>query len=241
MKIKHIALAVLAATSFGAAHAAVDTGIGTAQVFFLAHDMAGTNSYLFNTGLSFNALASNSITYTSSAIGADANWASFVSTLGGLSNVVWAVEALQFGNGTNGQFYGTLASGLNGVTTNIANSALKSTFGSINTPLTNAADPSEVAANGSAQYLGGKDGFLTMGVSSFSNVVGATGVKFFGAGLSSTVASAKTLVLTSPTETASFSSNGTLTISAVPEPESYGLALVGLVLAGAVARRRAAK
>ena len=77
------------------------------------------------------------------------------------------------------------------------------------------------------------------------NVVGTTGVAFMGLQASSNLTTAKVNLLTT-TAVASFAANGTLTIATpvttnVPEPTTTGLALAGLLVAGAVARRRAAK
>jgi MYXO-CTERM domain-containing protein len=248
MKLKHIALAVLAATSFGAAHAAVSTNPGSAELFFVAYDLTGlTKSFNFDTGVNVSSLIDGSINYTTS-FAADANWTSFVSTVGA-SNIVWYVEAINAAStGVNTKFaYATLGAGQT-VGSAGSNTAFNSDVNTTITKLSNTnitAGQSEVAANGTANYLGDVDKFTSLSIANLSNVIGTTKVNFFGAANSKLsgvgAGAAKETIFAAPLATASFTSNGTLSISAVPEPESYGLALVGLVLAGAVARRRAAK
>jgi MYXO-CTERM domain-containing protein len=253
MKLKHIALAVLAATGFNAANAAISTTVGGAELFFVAYDITnGTKSFNFDTGVNVSSLIDGSINFTTS-FAADANWTGFVSAVGA-SNIAWFVEAIQNGSqGSNTKFaYATLGAGqvLGSAT---SNTAFNSDVNGQITALSNtniAAGQSEVAAGGTANYLANFDKFTSLSIAQLSNVIGASNVSFFGAANSKLsgvgAGAAKETIFAAPTALASFTANGTLTIAApavvpsVPEPESYGLALVGLLLAGAVARRRAA-
>jgi MYXO-CTERM domain-containing protein len=255
MKLKHIALAVAAATSFGAAHA-VNTAKNTAELFFLAYDTAGTTQFLYDTGATIASLINGTVSINVN-FAADANWASFVTAAGGLSNVNWLVEGLQSQNGVNTKFiYGTLGAGasvtslgsntaFNGAFNNMNNAALASAAGALQSATVSAADASFLgnSVNQSKAY----DQFTPAGVTQMSNVVGTTSVSFFGVANSNTSNGvSKITQFATPSAVAGFTTDGTLTIAtavvvpSVPEPESYGLALVGLLLAGAVARRRAA-
>jgi MYXO-CTERM domain-containing protein len=248
MKLKHIALAVLAATGFSAANAAIQTSLNNAEVFFVAYDAAGTNSFNFDTGVNVSSLIDGSINFTTSFAG-NTTWNSFVTASGGLSNISWYVEALQNQTGTNTKFlYATLAAG-EAVAAG-TNSAFNAPFNNEVTSLnatTISAGQSEIAAAGTSNYLGTYDSFTPASVNKLSSAVGTTGVSFFGVANSNTSKpSSKQTIFATPTAVAGFTAAGTLTIAApavvpsVPEPESYGLALVGLLLAGAVARRRSA-
>jgi MYXO-CTERM domain-containing protein len=254
MKLKHIALAVLAATGINAANAAISTTVGGAELYFVAYDYTnGTKSFNFDTGVNVSSLINGTINYTTS-FAADANWTSFVSSVGA-SNITWYVEAIQNGaSGSNTKFaYATLGAdqvvgsagsntAFNSDVTNAINSLAATTI---------SAGQSEIAANGTSNYLGAYDQFKSLSIAQLSNVIGTSNVGFFGAANSKLsgvgAGSAKETIFAAPTALASFTANGTLTIGtplpvtpSVPEPESYGLALVGLLLAGAVARRRAA-
>jgi MYXO-CTERM domain-containing protein len=253
MKLKHIALAVLAATSFGAANAAVLTTGQTAEIFVVAYDTALTKSFLLDTGVAASSLINGSINY-SYDLSADANWTSFVSAVGA-SNVNWYVQTVSSITGTNTKFtYATLGAGASVGSAGSNSTFTQNTTGLItflsNVNVNNAvnAGPSVTAAVGTADFVDtAYYGSLSAdGVSSFSNALGTTGVSFFGAAISSkTSNAAKITQFAAPTALASLTAT-TLTIGtpavvpSVPEPESYGLALVGLLLAGAVARRRAA-
>jgi MYXO-CTERM domain-containing protein len=251
MKLKHIALAVLAATSFSAAHAAIETSLGNAQVFFVAYDItSGSKSFNYNTGVNVSSLIDGSISVNTS-FAADANWASFVSSVGA-SNIAWYVQAIQNQTGVNTKFtYATLGAGqvLGSAGTNTAfNANVNNEINALSQTTVNAGQ-SEIAVGSAPNYLGTYDSFTSLGVNFLSNNVGTQGVTFFGVANSSTSkGTGRETLFATPTAVAGLTAAGTLTIGApvvvvvpsVPEPESYGLALVGLLLAGAVARRRAA-
>jgi len=251
MKLKHIALAVLAATGFGAAHASVSTTQTNAELFFYAYSADQSKFFLLDTGVASTSLSGGTINY-SYDLSADANWTSFVSAVGA-ANISWYVEAASSASSTtanpNAKFvYATL--GLN--QTPAAIPGKNPSFNTAN--LTNALSLATTVTTGTsftgtntdAGYLASTlDGLAVNGVTSFSNLLGTTGVSFFGAAASNASSTARITQFATPAALAS-ATTGLLTIAApavvpsVPEPESYGLALVGLLLAGAVARRRAA-
>jgi len=251
MQIKHIALAAVAALGFNAAQAGVNTSLNNAEIFFVAYDITnGTKSFNFDTGVNVSKLIDGSINYTTSFAN-DANWTSFVSSVGA-SNVAWYVQALQFQNGKNTKFsYATLGAG-QAVTTPGTNLAFNADVTNLNNALQAwqvGAGQSEVAAGGTPNYMGVYDQFKSLSITQLSNTIGTTNVSFFGAANSDTTKNTlKETIFAVPAAVASLSANGTLTIatptpvtSNVPEPTTTGLALAGLLVAGAVARRRAAK
>ena len=255
MKFKAI-VSLLALAAAGSSFAAINTTQGNAEVFFMAYDKTNqTQDFVFDTGLSAASLIDGTINGTFN-IGADANWSSFVSAVGGLSNIGWAVEAVQVAATANNKFiYATLGAGASAAASG-SNSAFNLAFTPFNTAISNTtvlAGQSEVDAAGTAPYLANSaaaskafDGFAPASVISFTNAVGTTGVSFFGVANSNP---AKTLnkvtLFSTPTALAGFTTNGTLTIGtpvitpSVPEPSSYALALVALAGIGFVARRRA--
>jgi hypothetical protein len=254
MKVKAI-VSLLALAAAGSSFAAINTAQGTSEVFFMAYDKVNqTQSFVFDTGLSATSLIDGTIN-GSFNIGADANWASFVSAVGGLSNIGWAVEAVQNSSTVPNKFvYATIGAGATAGPAG-TNQSFNGSFGSFYTAVGNttiSAGQSEVDAAGTAAYLGNSaaaakafDGFAAANVSSFTNAVGTTGVVFFGEALSSFTKSLnKATLLATPTAVAGFAA-GTLTIGtpvitpSVPEPSSYALALVALAGMGFVARRRA--
>jgi MYXO-CTERM domain-containing protein len=249
MKLKHIALAVLAATSFGAANAAINYANGAAQLYFAAQNAAGTYSYVYNTGSTLASLKDGSISFTAS-LSADTVWQQFLTDIGGVSNAQWTVGAYNGGTGANRNFYSTVSATSAFVTA--PNMPTYSTLGTFSAPLTallgNEGLPGSYAAGDSQEYTSAfaVQSYAVAGIDSLFNAVGTSGVKFLGLTGTSTTATSKLVGITTIVPTAAFTSTGTLTIGSavvvpsVPEPESYGLALVGLLLAGAVARRRAA-
>jgi hypothetical protein len=249
MKVKALVSLLALAGAFGAANAAVNTTLGNAELFFTAYDTVNqTKSFTFDTGVNVSALIDGSINYSAN-IGADANWASFVSAVGGLSNIGWYVEAVQNQAGINTKFvYATLGAGA-AIGTLGTNTAFNSAVNPLVTALANttvSAGTSEIDAAGTAAYLGNAtaagqtfDQFTPASVSQLSNAVGTTGVSFFGVANSNTTkAASKVTLFATPTATASFTSNGQLTIAAVPEPSSFAMALTALAGVGFVARRR---
>jgi hypothetical protein len=250
MKVKALVSLLALAGAFGAANAAINTTLGNAEIFFTAYDTVNqTKSFTFNTGVNVSALIDGSINYSAN-IGADANWSSFVSAVGGLSNIGWYVEAVQNQAGINTKFvYATLGAGAS-VGTLGTNTAFNSAANPLITAISNttiSAGGSEIDAAGTAAYLGSSaaagqtfDQFTPAGVSQLTNAIGTTGVGFFGVANSNTAKPVpKVTLFATPTATASFTSNGQLTIAAVPEPSSFALALTALVGVGFVARRRA--
>lgn len=239
MQIKHITVAVVAALGFTAAHATpgVSTLVGAAEVYFAARDVAQTYSFLYNTGASFNALADGSINFSGS-LAADANWQKFLTDVGGIGNVQWTVGGVQTGTATTKQWFSTIGSGaLKAVMPAGSNGSFGTGVNTLGNYLSNDSDIEAAAGTGPYLTVASANSY---GITSTLVNVGTT-ANFFGLQASSTSGAGKLNVLTTPAK-ATFTANGNLTvIGNVPEPETYGLALVGLLVAGAVVRRRAAK
>jgi len=247
MKLTKIA-AVVALAAAGSAHAWVNTALNSSEIYLAAYDTADTHSFLYDTGLNVSSLIGGTINANIN-ISADANWSNFVSTVGGLANVNWSVEAIQFQNGKNTKFiYSTLGAGAS-VGTAGTNVAFNGPLTSMNNALSASSattGTSEIAAAGTASYFGhAYDNWNVDGVAQLSNAYGVSGVSFFGAANSDTTkGTLKNTIFATPTPVASFSTvsgNSVLTIAtpAVPEPTTGALTLAALAGIGFVARRRA--
>lgn len=246
MKVKAI-VSLLALAVAGVAHAGVNTSLNNSEIYLAVYDTAATKSFLFNTGVNASSLINGSIN-VSFDFGSDATWNSFVSSVGGIDNLNWGVQAIQFQNGVNTKYiYSTLGAGA-AVGPLGTNGAFNSQLTNMNNALQNAqvtAGTSEVAAVGTATYFGDiYDGYLADGVVSTSNKLNVGDVAFFGVANSNTAKPTfKNTLLATPTVFANFntqSGHAVLTIGQpVPEPTGYALFLAGLAGVGFVARRRA--
>lgn len=256
MKVKALVSLLALAGAVSAANAGVNVTLGNAEIFLTAYDTAETKSFLFDTGVNAASLINGTINQSFN-LSNDANWTSFVSSVGGIANVNWMVGAIQSKTGINTKWvYETLGVGAAasdvGLTNTEVNAALNPEITLISSSASVISGTSEVDANGTAAYFGSAfDGFYPVGVSSTYNKLNVGNVAFFGAANSNTSKGVNSpTILATPTTVANFSTlsgSAILTLStpavtpSVPEPESFGLALVGLAAMGFVARRRAAK
>ena len=221
------------------------TAAGGSDLFFFATNSDGA-SFIQDLGLqSLDASSFNK------AVGSA--YSSFVSGSSDASSIAWGVAAATF-SGTVGQKYvdftvsagadtsalangniGSVASGTSGTLHNIiaagtsAQAAVSSTTGIYSTA---------AGANWAVYANGPGSDFLGNFPFTIDNSVGTTGVLFEKAATAGTGAAS---VLASQTTLGQFGFNGTTltyTVAAVPEPETYGMLAAGLLMLGAVARRR---
>lgn len=257
MKLTKIA-AVMALAAAGVANAAVNTTVGNAEIFLSAYDDAHTFSYIYDTGLNVSSLINGSIN-ASINIGADANWATFVSKVGGVANINWGVSAIQNGPGKNVKFLYSTMNQSAVIGTLQANSYMNARLNPEITALTNvtagvsmpgSSVASSIEAAGTAGYIGDNFDTLRMVVTGgegfgLTNKLDAGSASFIGVANSNTTSNvAKVTLFSTPAALANFSTtsgSAVLTISAVPEPTTNALALAALAGFGFVARRRSSK
>jgi hypothetical protein len=250
MKLKLIAAAAALALS-GAANAAIDNGnTGNGELFFTAWD--GVTSYTFDLNTTINAfesaVAAGSGAYVSVTL--DALFGSFIAGAN-LPNLVWNVVA---GDNSGARRILSTFSTLPGST--IGGPEARSTAGAV-ASFAQAVNVG-IAAQGngnSAVFAAGSAGYAdnTTGVRFGNNI--ATGLNFSNGGSIANNSYAAGLGFmridalqggTAPSVYNPYAdvrayfdyTTGTLTIAAVPEPETYAMLLAGLGLMGAIARRR---
>jgi len=250
MNFKKIAAAALAVASMGAAHA--DIGTVSSQDAVEGFVTIWNNKASLTIDLGIDLMQPLTAQTFDLAALAGSKWSDFATAAAGGSAIAWSFQGVDNdtvtlwttakvgqeakagtttgGQRTNGQ-----------LDTEEAN--LTAWMGGLSTADLNVAKNSvTLATNTATADYWNKDGtFLSLGFSSTGNAYGAT-ASIFSFVESDTSNLAAKYNFSKLSTTASLTSAGVFTLAAtaaVPEPETYGLALVGLVLAGLVARRRA--
>lgn len=234
-KIKALAAAIALAGAVGQASAAGQNDV----LFFVYNNTAGV-SYVYDIGSTFNP-TTDTINSLNVAVGAD--WASFTSAVGAnsASNMWGVIENM----GSN-RVGGTLAAGATFAATNPTNMA------TIMNNLTGAL--TGVSVGGTHYGVGtGFDNlvgtFVTPGGIGNWNGNGWNSANLVSAGaidvaFKSALPGARgsvTLTSYTPSNGNGFAFDGanlSYNVAAVPEPETYGMLVAGLLMLGAVARRR---
>ncbi|MEY4765324.1 MAG: hypothetical protein RI907_1997 [Pseudomonadota bacterium] len=262
MQVKNIiaVAATLVATSSFAANINVTGGAG---FYLVVTDTVNNTSYDLDLNSTYaNFIAGNSATTTTAASWAvnDANWTSFYNA-GNSANYVWSVFASKTGSSTTANANHLLTT-VN-VDTNVSDIAGRgaSQVGATASNLSLVAADINTKSQGAASFVGVKGadiafvGDVGMRMNwKLNNTISPDFLSYNAIGASSaflditnTGGKGTANVFTTSTFQGQFSFNGsTLSFAApvvtpsVPEPETYGLALVGVLVAGAVARRRAA-
>jgi hypothetical protein len=265
-KLKALVAAVALVGAVGQASAAVSAGIDginspNGELVFYAFGADNTGkvaTYVKDLGVAFNSFATTPSFSAINVATGDNNWSSFASA--GLTNIQWGVFATQATSGTptaaNTWKILTTANGNNAVVQK--NSVGVGGYSNINNAIAalNGID-TNYAANTSyyfapaavdqatqsgnfGTYLGSDLGSSGVFFNT-TNAVGTTAAFFSvnrGIGNNTKVDTVSNL---DGTKVWSFNANNELSyVAAVPEPESYAMMVAGLLMLGAVARRRRA-
>ena len=248
MKIKAIVSMIALAAAASASQAAVVDTITQQDVFLSVYDQANKASYLYDTGLNATTIfAAGSTVNFNFNVSSDVKFASFLSTVGAGADLSWTVAAISFQNGKDTKRWWTTTTD-SATPVPAANVNFNAAVNPQHTALTNTtvngpenAGPSEVAAFGTANYFGSNfDAGNLIGTTGTFNTVGVK-QSIFRIANSNTSSNVALFTVANTGVTAQFNQVGgayNLSISAVPEPESYALALLGLAAIGVIARRR---
>lgn len=257
MKLKLIAAAAVLAAS-GAANAVISTGAsGNGDMFFSVWD--GFNSYTRDLNITINAFeaaiaAPGLLPGTvpgSFSFGADALFTSFLSTAN-LSTLVWNLVATDSAGPQRSIYtYSTLpGTRIDSITNRLAVGSSDRFAGLVNSEaLFSSGADSAVFAAGTPAYAG-QEGFgpRIFNLLNFSTA-GSAANNSLASGLNMVrvngAPSGNALTTYTPYLDEGFAvrafldtGSGTLSIAAVPEPETFAMLLAGLGLMGAIARRR---
>ncbi|WP_052493914.1 FxDxF family PEP-CTERM protein [Nitrosospira sp. NpAV] len=259
-KIKYLAAVVALATS-GSAFAAYTGTTGNSSVLFNAYESVSGYTFAWDTGLRKDDINS-SFAGISHNLAADANWNNFLSVVGAshVADIKWNLIAADTNSGSiDGDPISFLTTGpADGVPNGTRNAQLNSWVGNVNSYITAA---SAIGANGgqgaidAPGFVGG-DTYLHLkdGSADYASYEIAHGPNWntkatfdTTAGLGQTLSfyeitkngtSNTAIVNAALLGTVTLSSAGELTVSPVPEAETWAMLLAGLALVGTVARRR---
>lgn len=258
-KIKYLAAVVALATS-GSAFAAYTGTTGNSSVLFNAYESVSGYTFAWDTGLRKDDItASSSFSHN---LAADANWNSFLSAVGAshVADIKWNLIAADTNSGSlDGDPISFLTTGAaDGVPNGTRNAQLNSWVGNVNSYITAA---SSVGANGgqgaidAPGFVGGntylhlKDGsadFASYEVAHGSNwntkanfdTTAGLGESLSFYEITKNGTSNTAIVNAALLGTVTLSSAGELSVSPVPEAETWAMLLAGLALVGTIARRR---
>lgn len=239
MKFKFKALvAALALAAVAGQAAAVDTTVaGGSDYLFYAYDTVAGDSFIMNLGNAGSLPSSLSISVAGTAWNgykaADVNWA---------ANTQWGIVAAGTGASTwvtSTVQNGALTSGFSNVGVANAASQVQTVFNATTAGTYGVSQQTAGSANIIGTYFVDGSGNSAYGANIFNanNAIGAT-------------AAIDTITMTSGrgavpsnnlyTQTVSFDGTSVSSVGAVPEPESYAMLVSGLMLLGAIVRRRKA-
>lgn len=247
-KLKSLVAAVAVAAFAGHAAAAINNVNAAAgsDVLFFAINSDGA-SFIYDLGVqadNFGASVNHNYTIGSA-------YASFVGGSSDTGSITWGVAAAKAGSTFVKYALSTVQAGAD--TSGLLNSSVGSATNASNGPVysvISTASSAQLAVAGTtgiyttataanwAAYSGSDFGanytFAT------DNAVGTTDVAFIKATLGGAGAAGTAAVQTTLAGTFAFDGAALSYVAAVPEPETYGMLVAGLLMLGAVARRRAA-
>ena len=233
-KLKALVAAVALAACVGQAAAApvLPTATTSSDLLFFAMDQAAGTSFVFDLGSASNLLSLNqNIT--------GSNWTSFLAAEGNsLANVTWGL-AFDQGTGGSNSMFGTTLTDTNviGAESNAKLSAGRVVFNNV----LNNALYSSVSAGGSVFTSSPSAGNYT---TSMSNTWGGNAAGWTSDNAVGTAANFYTVNFASAPNGGTLIASGitfdgvSVAVAAVPEPETYSMLFAGLMMLGAIARRR---
>lgn len=262
-KLKAVVAAVALAAVAGQASANIaNPGVGApGELVFWAYGQDALGNYATyakDLGVTYDAFVS-SPSFALTDLGLDSNWNSFINNASLVGNKGWVVTALatQGGTGLNSRKILTTFTGDN-FGAGVTNGPMTNAYGNFSTGVAaiNVTDGSangvnnsyyfDTSTNGTDKNLGWKltnDYGMSGTFPAAANIVGTTTTANFysviktssNSGLAATITDidASTAYWTLSGNNLSYG-----TVAAVPEPETYGMLAAGLLMLGAVARRR---
>lgn len=247
MKFKALVTAAALAAA-GVAHADINKSVSVdiAEAFVTVFN--GNASITIDLGLDqdkFGAMLNGPLSFN---LAANSKWSDFLSKAG-TAPLLWSVQSVDLDNNNGWTTARVGQEGLAGTTTGGArlNGNLESNYAdldfyinNVNTDGTPSINATTVALAGTAQYWNLDGANSATGFVKNSNTVGATASLFqFQDKLADPFNPAAKYDWAKSTNNVTLSGAYVLTFApAVPEPESYALAMVGLLAIGAIARRR---
>jgi hypothetical protein len=253
MKFKALISAVALAAA-GVAHADIGTYSSQGAVESFVTVFNANASITIDLGLDQSAFKANLASPLSYDLSANSQWSTFVSKAG-TAPLYWSVQSVDLDN--NDGFYtarigqealaGTTTGGMrvnNNLDSNYAD--LSNFIGNVNSDGTVANNNTTVALAGTPQYWNMDGANSATGFTKNSNLIGSAAVSLFEFqdNINDPYNPSAKYTWSQSVDTVTLNNNYVLTFQgqavtpAVPEPSTYGLALVALAAIGFVARRR---
>lgn len=253
-KLKYLArmVALVTFAASGSAFAAYTGTAGNSSVLFNAYESTSGYSFALDTGLRKDDINA-AFAGVNFNLAADANWTSFLANVGPahLADIKWNIIAADTNSGSlDGDPVSYLTTGPStGVPNGTTNTQLGSWGGNFNSYVTasgNVDAPGFVGGNSTLHLKEGSADYASFEVAegtnwntkaNFNTTAGlGESLSFYEITRNGTLNLNK--VNAALLGTATLSSTGELTVSPVPEADSWAMLLAGLGLVGAIARRR---
>ena len=258
MKLKYKALvAAVALASAGSALADIQPGtttqgvVGSELVFYAFDDVTKT-SFVKDLGVTFQSFLSSPI-YSGALnnISSDANWTAYLGSVANdTTNTKWGVFGTLKTSALSVNGVQILTTARNNTTANTTTSLVRGIDGSFNATFLGALQTGtnyalndsyfNSGATNAANWAAGLQHNLAGKVSfNADNAIGvAANFYQLSAAAAATANATLSTVISNPTQWTFDGNTLNMTVAAVPEPETYGMLAAGLLMLGAVARRR---
>lgn len=236
-----IAAAIASLGVTGQAHALTQsTGSGTSGSLFLyafedrQANPAATNSAIFDLGLASAFDATKNQTFDFSA---SAGWTSYIATVANPANIHWGVFGASGSGGTGSSMFTTMSVVPVSVNGTALNTAVVHYNGVINLYGSNSGFNTQTINDLASTYWDDNASLTALGTLTTGLDSNLDFFKYTSTGTKATSLATQTAY--APTAF-TLSNTGVLTVTAVPEADSYAMMLAGLGLVGFMVRRRKA-